>query len=233
MRTPGIYSAFSFSFFLHILIVAISVVIIKHSGIHKKPLPYIINIVDEPATSLPGGAPSQAEEQRPDVSRQTPVTKMPAPVTPKQKNLSKKDADKILKERIEAMQAKKKIEKIVALRKTVEIGSQRSIQQAKTPGTQAAANKPGSGGASSGGVDYQSTVMNKIKQQWIFPESIDKDLLAVIIIRIAKDGSITIGKIEKSSGNPLFDRSALSAIRKASPLPPPPQEMEIGVNFRP
>jgi outer membrane biosynthesis protein TonB len=31
----------------------------------------------------------------------------------------------------------------------------------------------------------------------------------------------------------LFDSSALKAISKASPLPPPHEEMEIGVRFYP
>jgi len=76
-------------------------------------------------------------------------------------------------------------------------------------------------------------VISKIRQHWIFPEAGNKDLLAIISIRIAKDGRIIVDKIEKSSGNPLFDRSALRAINSASPLPPPPEEIEIGVRFRP
>jgi len=40
-------------------------------------------------------------------------------------------------------------------------------------------------------------------------------------------------RIEKPSGNVLFDRSALRAIAKASPVTPPPYEMEIGVRFYP
>ena len=52
-------------------------------------------------------------------------------------------------------------------------------------------------------------------------------------IKILKDGTTIVQNIEKSSGNSLFDRSALKALAKASPLPPPPYEMEIGVRFYP
>jgi TonB family protein len=53
----------------------------------------------------------------------------------------------------------------------------------------------------------------------------------VISIKIDSQGKVVSQEIEKSSGNILFDRSAEKAISKASPLPPPPVEMEIGVRF--
>jgi TonB family protein len=55
----------------------------------------------------------------------------------------------------------------------------------------------------------------------------------VVSIRILKNGTLQVLNIERSSGIPLFDRSALRAITKASPVTPPPQEMEIGVRFYP
>ena len=68
---------------------------------------------------------------------------------------------------------------------------------------------------------------------WVFPDTGKKDLEAIISIRILKDGTIISQRIEKSSGNPLFDRSAIKALAKASPLSPPPYEMDIGVRFYP
>ena len=47
----------------------------------------------------------------------------------------------------------------------------------------------------------------------------DKDLLAIINIRIARNGNVTILGFEKKSGNPLYDRAAIKAITDASPLP--------------
>jgi TonB family protein len=58
-------------------------------------------------------------------------------------------------------------------------------------------------------------------------------LQTLVSIRIEKDGSITIQKIEKGSGNQPFDRSVLRAITMANPLPQPVKEMEIGIRFRP
>ena len=52
-------------------------------------------------------------------------------------------------------------------------------------------------------------------------------------MKIAKDGTLSVQGVEKKSGNTLFDRSALRAIAKASPVAPPPYEMEIGMRFFP
>jgi TonB family protein len=60
-----------------------------------------------------------------------------------------------------------------------------------------------------------------------------KEIEAIVSVKILKDGTARVQRIEKSSGNALFDRSALKALAKASPLPPPPYEMEIGVRFYP
>ena len=81
--------------------------------------------------------------------------------------------------------------------------------------------------------DYYARITKEIWQQWIFPETGDKNLEAIISIRIMRDGTVQVSRVEKSSGNSLFDKSALRAISKASPVTPPPHEMEIGVRFYP
>ena len=52
-------------------------------------------------------------------------------------------------------------------------------------------------------------------------------------VKILRDGTAIVQKVERSSGNALFDRSARRAVERASPLSPPPYEMEIGVRFYP
>jgi colicin import membrane protein len=79
---------------------------------------------------------------------------------------------------------------------------------------------------------YYALITKKIWSEWIYPDFDSPDLEVVISIKIDKEGRVVSQKIEKSSGNILFDRSASKAITKASPLPPPPVEMEIGVRFR-
>ncbi|GBE38298.1 MAG TPA: TonB C-terminal domain-containing protein [Nitrospirae bacterium] len=85
-------------------------------------------------------------------------------------------------------------------------------------------------GVSTDSDPYYSLITEKIWSQWVYPD-FDTDLEVIIAIRIDKDGKIISQEIEKTSGNRLFDRSALKAISKAGPLPPPPAEMEIGIRF--
>lgn len=236
MKTSGIYSAFTFSIFLHAIIIAATFVIARNSNLlYRNPVPYIVTIVDSSDTSTVNSQQSSVISQTPELEahHSKPKTQRIDISSKVVKDLPRKQEDSIIRERIEALEAKKKIEKMAALRKMVDIGGQKSLSQGRTGGISQGGSGPVTGGTTLGYRDYYSMVVNKIKQQWIFPESIDKDLLAIITIRIAKDGSITINRMEKSSGNTLFDRSALRAISKASPLPPPPQEMEIGVRFRP
>ena len=133
----------------------------------------------------------------------------------------------MIEKKISAIAAKKKIEKIVKLRSIISLkasGDKRSSNE-KTASASPEKVHPSE--------DYYSKITKEIWQQWVFPNTGKKDLEAIISIKILKDGTAIVQKIEKSSGNTLFDRSALKALAKASPLPPPPYEMEIGVRFYP
>ncbi len=227
LKTPFL-SSLTLSFLIHFLIITALFFIAKNSSIYKAPSAYIVNIVNI-ADSGVKEIPSRDTQGISKAGKEESVSTKPITIPQKlQKDIRK--GDDIVKERIDAIKAKKHIEKIVALRKMIDIG--RTDSETKGIKSEASVKGMVSGGHNTGS-DYYTVVINKIRQNWIFPESIDKDLLAIITIRIAKDGSITIGKIEKSSGNPLFDRSAMRAIASANPLPAPPQEIEIGVRFMP
>lgn len=216
MRPRGIYSAFTFSLFLHFLIIVIAVGIIKNKAITKPSLPYIVSLVyDSSAVETTTSSVSEKDAAPQPESRQKESA---VELTAKQKaEIKKKEDEKRVKEQIGALMAKKKIEKMVLLRKMVDI---------KSSGLPVTNSKATAG-------DYYSAVESRVRQQWIFPESLDKDLETVVSIKINRDGRVIVERIEKGSGNTLFDRSVIRAINKASPLPPPPQEMEMGLRFRP
>jgi TonB family protein len=240
MKAPGIYSALTFSFFLHILVITLSFYIGRGFFARKPIAPYIVSLVNPTQTagseqgSQSRGAPEAAEQESKraqEIERPAEKTRVEVHTEPRHKN---KVDTTIVKDRIEELKAKQKLEKLVALRKIVDIGARgRALLSKKSSGAGQRDNKTGSGAAGSGSGDYYSLVEGKIRQQWIFPETLDRDLETVVSIRIAKDGGITIEKVEQSSGSPLFDRSVLRAITMAGPLPPPLNEMEIGLRFRP
>jgi len=66
-------------------------------------------------------------------------------------------------------------------------------------------------------------------EAWEQPGSvIDKTLVATVLIRIARDGSIASVELQRSSGNRLMDDSALAAARKVEHLEPPPDGLLKG-----
>jgi colicin import membrane protein len=78
---------------------------------------------------------------------------------------------------------------------------------------------------------YYGLITKKIWSEWIPPDYDASGLEVIISIKIGKDGKVIEHEVEKSSGNIFFDRAASKAIIKASPLPTPPVEMEVGVRF--
>jgi TonB family protein len=217
MRTDRIYSSLLFSLCLHSIVALSTIVYIMYSGAHYKVTPFVVSLVDTSSiSSSPGPVQKSIEVPAPPQERSVHTT---------EKNEKVNSKDKIrISEQIAALEAKKKLETMQRLRKTVTVSTSKEVvnTKAQTAGT-----------ASSGGSSYINSIGKKIHQQWIFPETADKDLLAIINIRIARNGNVTIIGFEKKSGNVLFDRAALRAINNASPLPPPSTEMEIGLKFSP
>lgn len=232
MNNPSlIYRSFAFSALIHILLFVIAVVVIKQSNIPKKTEPYIVSLVDDfkisSSATVKGNEPQNNTPKTPEPVKQQ--SSSPSKISPAEKL----QQERIVQDNIEALRAKKKIEKIVALRKVIDVSGQNISKGIETQKSQSKATSSGISDKPATGGDYYSMIVKKIRQEWVFPESLDRNLEAIISIRILKDGTIKIEKIEKSSGNPLFDRYALRAINKANPLPPPPQEMEVGVRFYP
>lgn len=230
MKAQSFQGALFSSFFLHVLLVITAVFIARHSSYYKTPAPYVVSLMDESSSAAPdrsGGESPRVEEPRRE-ERETHEPAMVAPPHPEKpkQGAKMKEEESLLQDRIAALEAKKKIEKLASLRKVIDVAPRKNAAPpaaAQTPGPPSKGSGPeGSGTAPSGGADYYSVVVNKIRQQWVYPETLDRDMEAVISIRVAKDGGVTIDRLEKSSGNRLFDRSVLSAIAKASPLPTPP-----------
>lgn len=68
---------------------------------------------------------------------------------------------------------------------------------------------------------YKAMIIGAISRQWILPENVDSSLSSQFRIRLAPNGSVLEVTLTRSSGDPILDRSAQSAIYKASPLPVP------------
>lgn len=65
---------------------------------------------------------------------------------------------------------------------------------------------------------YMTTLQGKIQKNWNPPECLERDGHALVKFSIARNGAVYSSQIVESSGDPVFDESAMEAIRKASPF---------------
>ena len=69
---------------------------------------------------------------------------------------------------------------------------------------------------------YTQEVKQRVKQSWIVAEP-KPGLTAVVRFGILANGEVVGLELAERSGDSIFDESAMRAVRKASPLPPPPE----------
>ncbi|MEW6584883.1 MAG: cell envelope integrity protein TolA [Nitrospirota bacterium] len=222
MREPSLQRTAAFSFAAHVTAFLIVFLIMRQSSHVTLPSPYTVSLV---SPDVPADSAELQHEARETVREET--QKKDAEKMARQKRI---DDGKIVQEKIALLAAKaaaqRKVARSVELRRIIDLKA-------------TAAKKPGSGSQSTGqgrsapSDDYYTKITREIWQQWVFPDIGRKDIEAVIAVKILKDGTAFVQRVEKSSGNALFDKSAIKALARASPLTPPPYEMEIGVRFYP
>ena len=87
---------------------------------------------------------------------------------------------------------------------------------------------------------YQMEVEERIKGNWSYPVALKsgKDLEAVVVVMVRRDGTILKSEMKKGSSDPIFDESVLRAVKRSDPLPPFPEgyrksydEIEIKFNL--
>jgi len=96
----------------------------------------------------------------------------------------------------------------------------------------------GGGGGAQGTVrlspelrDYFRRLEERVRSSWVLPAALVRDAANLVVevrIVIERDGRVSEERIERGSGNPYFDDSVRRAIRKASPLPIPPEQLRGG-----
>jgi colicin import membrane protein len=110
--------------------------------------------------------------------------------------------------------------------------------EAPPPARPVARGAAGGGGGAQGSVrlspelrDYFRRLEESVRSNWVLPGAMVRDAAKLIVelrIVIEKDGRVSEERIERGSGNPYFDDSVRRAIRKASPLPVPPEQLRGG-----
>lgn len=87
----------------------------------------------------------------------------------------------------------------------------------------AAGNTPGSSGsaaqASAPSASYGGRVVAKVKPNIVFTESLSRNHVSDVEVRLAPDGTILSRRTVKASGNPAWDEAVLKALDKTGSFP--------------
>ncbi len=223
MKGPSLQKSAVLSAGLHIMFILLSFLILRQSHEMVMPSPYVVSLVGPAGETQKRGAAVETGAVPPVEKNQTTT------------RIDEKKELKAIEEGIGALKAKRKIEeglqKMLNLRKAV-IPIQgkpgrpttRSSAQNKTTGSAGGTNEAG----------YDDKIKGQIQTHWAVPDFfMNKDIEAIIIVKIGKDGTLFVEGFEKKSGNRLYDKYVMETIQKASPVTPPPYEMERGFKFSP
>jgi colicin import membrane protein len=209
----------------------------------------------QPAPAVPASPPVAVEKPKAK-EKEKPVSLAPKKEEPKKEEPKKEDSEKKITEAIDRLRQKREsknlesaIEKIRSEKESRQVESAiEGIRKKVTIGSKGAveSHEPSSGGASTDVMTikhklYYNLIWKKIRSGWVLPDAAlagQKNLEAIIGIRISPNGQIEDIQFEKKSGNPIFDESVLRAIKKANPLPPLPpgfegERFDVGVRFTP
>lgn len=215
----------------------------------RTPQSYTVSLVApaalEPAPApppAPKSQPPKVEDEKPKVETKKPkrekVEKKPKVAKPEEKkpvNIAAKKKPRPKKapaqkpERAKEPQPSKEPEErgpsaeereqqIVAALERV-----RQRLQAETPPSTASGGQ--GGGDTLRGLPfilYTQEVKQRVKQSWIVAEP-KPGLTAVVRFGILANGEVVEVELAERSGDIVFDESAMRAVRKASPLSPPPE----------
>lgn len=186
-------------------------------------------------------AAAQQKMQQQQIAKQLAAEKLAkqkalADQKQKQLALTKKIAAQQIQQALQADQAKQKVVTKQKQSDTAKLAAKKATQQLLQQEISSASDSDDQPAAQSsvdqGMLDkYKALLIQAISQQWIVPDTAKKDEETKLLIHIAPGGMVLSVEIAKSSGDPVLDRSAQTAVLKASPLPVPKDAAEFE-NFR-
>lgn len=222
---PPIFFSLTLSFILHFLLVIMVITLPSKSSKEKeRAIPIRIHIEEE--LSSPTTEEVSVIEGKGDID-----SKSTTPET-KNRSLRSQDYTDIIEERLHAIKAKKRIEKIVKLRAEIKrdgSATGRSLLPRPEISSGTGSYAKEAGGKEKSIEDYRHIIERIIHSNWTYPEMARKGLKGSAVIFIKRDGALEIRELN-SSGDRLFDYSMRNSLLKSS-LPPPPEEMEVEVRF--
>ncbi|MBI5674430.1 MAG: cell envelope integrity protein TolA [Nitrospirae bacterium] len=199
---------------------------------------YYVSLV-EPAKVSGGGEPAaRRAEEKPVVKKEESVKEKKE--VDKKADTEKKDIEREMFMKLRETVNKKR-QNLKDINAAINALPKKKAEGDKTLGIEAIKNAASVKGAVGGerlpSDSYYALITGEIRNEWEIPPDFDSAGLEVeISIKIDSKGKVVSKTLEKTSGNDFFDKSALKAISKASPLSLPPLSLvmeEIVLRFYP
>jgi len=143
------------------------------------------------------------------------------------------EAEKV-REKLKQLREKRIEDALAAIRSRTESQEKMEQQQQKAAATSTATGKePGAAALGAGGtgggiargaefIRYFNEMRERIKGGWTWAGR-RTDLVASVRFSVQENGEIVGLKLVRGSGDSSYDESVIRALRKANPLPPPPE----------
>lgn len=180
--------------------------------------------IDEPAAAVSAAPAPTTTKELPPIAKEVPKKSEPVilkPVKPDPKQ-QKKNQDAALK-RLEAMAKLDRMARTEAAKKAL---ADANKAQAVVRGNQISKGNSLSGLTRLDHAKYLDDLEARIKSHWHPPKFLANAKLRVrVVLMIDSTGAVLKKTIVQSSGNNVFDESAISALESSLPLPAPPESL--------
>ena len=69
---------------------------------------------------------------------------------------------------------------------------------------------------------YTAAIQQKVQQNWLRPPGVTGEVKCQVTVEQSHAGDVLSVKLDNSCGSPVLNRSVENAVKRASPLPAPP-----------
>lgn len=191
---------------------------------------------EPPKPPPPRPEPAKAEPPRPDpaIAEKREREKKEQE---KRDRLEREKKEKLEKQKAE--EAKQKAEEAKKKREAEEADRKRKADEEKARVAKARADAEAKAAAEAVAAarqteinQWRGRIRDKIRGRANVPDTVSGKPEVEVRITLLPGGDVLDIKLEKSSGNRIYDEAILRAIRSASPLPVPPADSELFPQFR-
>lgn len=241
-RYPGPGGMFAVSFAIHVVIFILIAKFPLLTQFHQEEAPVTyVDLLALPVASPQSGTPAPSKESVPaPPAPAAPAPKQPEMTAPAAKAKPKAPTPRTQAAKPAPTKAESQAEEAEALRKA--LGKAENTREAQA--LEEAMGRMAKGGGRTGmpgakgteaGSSYGSYVQSRLKDAFasvMASQSKAPELIATITV--GADGRIADYRVDKSSGDPIFDDAVARAVAivKRNPLPPPPKGRQFRGVFR-